>query len=411
MLRHARMRAGLSLAQVAGSELTRQAVHLIETGKVRPSMSSLRVITGRLDLSISSVLAKPNGGQQADGPVGELNSLVQGHQYQRAVERGAEILKDADSPRIVALVYHWVGHALIHLGRPLEALNRLKLALELFESLGDTWFVVDTMELQAKALHMAEDRQALEVAMRALERCRQLDPRPPETESRLLERIGTILAGCGDSSGARSYYEQALQAAGNVRDLAQVARIYHGLGFCYLKVGDLARAVDLVLKAETLYEAERRISEAPPNMHLPRVESDLGVLLMEQGDLDGAEQRFQSALRRYAELGTERVRSHALLSLGELRYRQRRYDEGLELVEEAVRLARRFNESRALGEAYKQLGEIRAAQGDVDRAVEDFQRALVILEESGLYEYRAECLKAYDGAMAQRRQADAAAGA
>jgi tetratricopeptide (TPR) repeat protein len=227
----------------------------------------------------------------------------------------------------------------------------------------------------------------------------------------VLERIGSIHVGRGDHAAGRSYYEQALQAAGPVRNLAQVARIYHGLGFCYLKVGDLGRAIDLVMKAETLYEAELRISGAPPNLNLPGVENDLGVLLMEQGDLERAEQRFQSALRRYAELGMQRVRSHALLSLGELRHRQGRYDEGVATVEEAINLAQRFFETRALGAGYKQLGELRAAQGDRDGAVEDFRRALAILEEAGLDEHRAECLRAYERVIAGRRQSQEAAGA
>jgi len=396
---------------VAGGELTRQAVHLIETGKVRPSMSSLRAITGRLAVPIQAVLARPQAAEESDREVGELQALFGQQRYSDTLERGAQILKGADSPPIVALVHQYVGHALIYLGRPIEGVNRLKLARELFEALADDQRVVETMELIAKALYFAEDPDALVMAMQALERCRMLDPRPPEIESRVLERIGTIHAGRGDYAAGRSYYEQALQAAGTVRDLAQVARVYHGLGFCYLKVGDLGRAIDLVLKAETLYEAELRISGAPPNLNLPRVESDLGVLFMEQGDLERAEQRFQSALRRYAELGVERVRSHALLSLGELRHRQGRYDEGVELVEEAIDLAQRFNEIRALGEGYKQLGELRAAQGDWDRAIEEFRRALAILEDAGLEEYRADCLRAYERALTRGRRPDAAAGA
>jgi len=409
LLRHARKRAGLSLAQVAGGDLTRQAVHLIETGRVRPSMNSLRIIASRLAIPIDHVLMRPDSESQRQ--VTELDTLLRGHQYERAVEQGAEILRDADSPSVIALVHQYVGHALIRLARPREALQRLDVARELFESLGDSGRVVETMELQAKGLHMAEDPTALEVAKRGLERCRSLDPRPAEIESRLLERMGTILAGAGDAAGARSYYEQALEAAGTVRDLAQVARIYHGLGFCYLKVEDLGRAIELVLKAETLYEAQLRISEAPPNTSLPRVESDLGVLFMEQGDLDRAEKRFQSAIKRYAELGVQRLRSHALLSLGELRHRQGRYREGLELVEEAVGLAQRFSEIRALGEGYKQLGELYAAQGDVDRAVSNFQRALAILEEAGLEAHRVECLRAYERALSKRYRAERAAGA
>jgi len=372
-------------------------------------MNSLSIIASRLAIPIDHVLMRPDSESQRQ--VTELDTLLRGHQYERAVEQGAEILRDADSPSVIALVHQYVGHALIRLARPREALQRLDVARELFESLGDSGRVVETMELQAKGLHMAEDPTALEVAKRGLERCRSLDPRPAEIESRLLERMGTILAGAGDAAGARSYYEQALEAAGTVRDLAQVARIYHGLGFCYLKVEDLGRAIELVLKAETLYEAQLRISEAPPNTSLPRVESDLGVLFMEQGDLERAEKRFQSAIKRYAELGVQRLRSHALLSLGELRHRQGRYREGLELVEEAVGLAQRFSEIRALGEGYKQLGELYAAQGDVDRAVSNFQRALAILEEAGLEAHRVECLRAYERALSKRYRAERAAGA
>ena len=411
VLRRARTLAGLSLAQVAGDELTRQAVHLIETGKVRPSMNSLRTITGRLAVPIEAVLVQPPAAYKSDGEVAELQALFGQQRYSDTLQRGVEILKSADSPPVVALIDQCVGHALIYLGRPLEALSRLKLARGLFESLADDHGAVETMELMAKALYFAEDPAALGVAMQALERCRTLDPRPPEIESRVLERIGSIHVGRGDHAAGRSYYEQALQAAGPVRDLAQVARIYHGLGFCYLKVGDLARAIDMVMKAETLYEAELRISGAPPNLNLPRVESDLGFLLMEQGDLERAEQRFQSALRTYAELGVERVRSHALLSLGELRHRQGRYAEGVEMVEEAITLAQRFFETRALGAGYKQLGELRAAQGDRDGAVEDFRRALAILEEAGLDEHRAECLRAYERVIAGRRHSQEAAGA
>lgn len=397
----------MSLAQVGGTELTRQAVHLIETGKVRPSMQSLRVITSRLAVPIQIVLVRTYPSED----VRELETLIQGHHYDRVLERGQEILKRTEADPAVALVHYYLGHALCQLGRPQLALQRLRLARELFESMGSEELVAETMDLEARALHNAEQPEALRVAEEALQRYRALDHRRPEIESRLVERIATILAGRGDFAAARVRYDEALEVAGGVRDLASVARIYHGLGYCYLRVGDLGRAVDLVLKSETLYEAEQRINDAPPNLDLPVVENDLGMLLMEQGDLDRAEQRFQSALQRFASLGVERWRSHVLLSLGELRHRQRRYDEGLEFVEEAVGLAQRLNETRALAAAYKQLGELRAAQGNLDRAISDFRRALAILEEAGLEERRAECMRAYERVLAQSPQPDAATSA
>jgi tetratricopeptide (TPR) repeat protein len=411
VLRHARRRAGLSLAQVAGSELTRQAVHLIETGKVRPSMNSLRVITSRLAVPMHSVLVEADAAIRQDEPVEELEALVREQYYDRALERGAEILQSALSPSVVASVHHYLGHALYRLGHPWKAMDRLTLALDLFNSGGASSSVVKTMELQARALHLAEDERALAVAEEALERCLALDPPEPRTKSALLELIGAILAARGDHVGARSRYDEALEAAGSVRDLAQMARIYHNLGFCYLRVGDLGRAIDLVLKAETLYEAEQRISGAPPNLDLPRVENDLGMLLMEQGDLVRAGQRIESALQRLSDLGVYRLRSHFLLSLAEVRHHQGRLADGVLLVEDAIGLARRLNETRALATGYKQLGELHAAQEEPDLAVRDFQRALAIMEEAGWDERRDDCLRAYERALGRRYQADAAAGA
>src|SRR5262252_4339094 len=57
-VRQARLQAGLSLAQVAGWELSRQAVHLIETGKARPRRRTLQIIARRLGVPVSSLLAK-----------------------------------------------------------------------------------------------------------------------------------------------------------------------------------------------------------------------------------------------------------------------------------------------------------------------------------------------------------------
>jgi transcriptional regulator with XRE-family HTH domain len=47
-LRQARLEAGLSLAQLAGSTCTRQHVCLIERGRARPSMPILQALAARL---------------------------------------------------------------------------------------------------------------------------------------------------------------------------------------------------------------------------------------------------------------------------------------------------------------------------------------------------------------------------
>src|SRR5438445_8041588 len=56
-VRQARTESGLSLAQVANGELTRAAIHLIETGRSRPSMPTLQLIASRTGKPLSYFLA------------------------------------------------------------------------------------------------------------------------------------------------------------------------------------------------------------------------------------------------------------------------------------------------------------------------------------------------------------------
>ena len=216
-LRQARTRARLSLSQVAGNELSRQTVHLIEIGKNRPSMRSLRVITERLAIPIREVLVGPPESTWDERAVNELEALIRSYHYDQALEQGGELLHQVQEPPARALVHLHLGLALCRLRRPTEALEQLNLAEELFVSLGNQERVAEATELQALALHVAEQPEALSVAEQALDRYRALPQHSPEVESRLLERLGTILAGRGDLLSARVQYEEALERAGGVR--------------------------------------------------------------------------------------------------------------------------------------------------------------------------------------------------
>jgi tetratricopeptide (TPR) repeat protein len=400
-LRQARVAAGLSLAQVGGHDLTRQAVHLIETGKVRPSMRSLRVLAQRLEVPVASLLAPGDGDAPFDeGSIADLDRLCRHHEYDRVIERALDLLDRCRAPELVACAHYFMGQALCYTARPQEALEHLAEARELFESFDDDQGrVAETMELEALALQIAEDRRALSVATEALRRYRALDGRRPEVESRLLQRVGTILAGSMELSAALAHYQQALHVAGGVRDLVRLARLYHGLGFCHMHMGDFRSGGELLAKAHTLYEAEERLAGTGRRSDLARVENDIGILLLFQGDLSGAEPHFWSALERFDTAGHERMRSHVLLSLGDVRQRQGRPGESAELVGQAISLAARLNETQALATAHQQMAELQASLGERDAAMESFQRALDILAETGLERRHADCLAARERAL------------
>jgi tetratricopeptide (TPR) repeat protein len=406
-LRQARVAAGLSLAQMGGHELTRQAVHLIETGKVRPSMRSLRVLAQRLDVPVATLLAPGDGEAPFDeGSIAELDRLCRHYEYDQVIAHALELLERCRAPELVAGAHYFMGQALCHTARPQEALEHLAEARELFESCDDDQGrVAETMELEALALQIAEDNRALGVAGEALRRYRALDGRRPEVESRLLQRLGTILAGSMEYRSALAHYQEALHVAGGVRDLVRLARLYHGLGTCHLHMGDYRAGGELLAKAHTLYEAEERLAGTGHRSDLARVENDIGMLLLFQGDSAGAEQHFWSALARFDAAGHERMRSHVLLSLGELRQRQGRTGESAEFVQGAISLSGRLNETQALATAHQQMAELHASLGEWDAAMDSFQQALDILLEAGLERRHAECLAARERALGATRRA------
>jgi len=58
--KQARLEAGLSLGQVAGSDISRTAIYFVETGKAKPSMETLKLIAARTGRPLDFFLVRPS---------------------------------------------------------------------------------------------------------------------------------------------------------------------------------------------------------------------------------------------------------------------------------------------------------------------------------------------------------------
>lgn len=408
-LRRAREEAGLTLAQVAGSELTRQAVHLIETGKVRPSRASLELIARRLNRPVTAFLvAAPADGKATfpDRRIERLDDLCHRHEYAHALRLARLLLRSPESEGLTAYAHFYAGLALYRLGRRGEALNHLRKARRRFEISGNPWFAAEAMDWEAVVLYREDDLDtAVALAEEALRLYRSLEPRRPEIEARILEHIGTFLARRHAYDGARASFEAALRVMGTISDLEAMGRNYHGLAHCSYAVGDVRRAIELMEKAVSFYSAEHELRPAPAKDLLPPAQNDLGFFLMQQGQLDRAEAYFHMALDNIAAAGEDRFRTYVLLSIGQLRYRQGRLDEAQEVVHEAIHLSVALKQSVTEAEGHQQLAELHEAHGELEAADQRFERALGILQAAGLDDRLTECRRAYDKVLALRRGA------
>ena len=396
----ARREAGLSLAQVAGADITRAAIHLIESGRAKPSLPTLELIARRTGKPLSFfmpagvVVDGPKTPPELQGRVSELERLSLRRDDEAVLKLSEWLIERGLSRADEAQVRLLAGQARVQTRRPQGALAHLRRARALFDDLGDDWMSVECMDWEAAAL--GEDPASLDLAREALERCRSLDPIPVDLEARLLTRIAAKHLARHEWEEAIESYDAALEVSRSLRDLDRMARLHDGLADAYRQLGNLEQANRHAERAIALHSVAR------DRTMLARSENNLGVLLIEQGRFPEAADHLRRALELCAELGIDVGRSHVVLSLAELEIARGNGDDARSFLAEARALARRQKESLTLAFAHQLAGRLAAAEGDAETADAEYAEALVLMRQARAGERLVQCHTEYAAALEKR---------
>jgi len=186
----------MSLSQVARGDISRTALHLIETGKCRPSIVSLKLIADRTGKSVDYFLQP---GQAVD--VESLPLLMQDLELALAQERfddakalATRLAKAVAEPRERGRICLMCAQAYLRSASVEEALPLLAEARVIYEASQDKWMLAECLDWQAAAEHLLEDPAALATARHALGLARSLTPQPQRLLVRIYGRIGSICA-------------------------------------------------------------------------------------------------------------------------------------------------------------------------------------------------------------------------
>jgi tetratricopeptide (TPR) repeat protein len=392
-VRQARQEANLSLGQIAGDVVSRTAIHLIEKGRSQPSMETLQLIAHQTRKPIEFFLLNPEvlpELAERRGHLRELERLTAIRAFRKVTEVAPALLKQKWSDEDAALVHFYLGQAYCRLVQPREALEHLPMARNTFERLGDEWMAVEALDWESSALGLTDDPQAIPLALQSLDRCRKLDPKPPQTEARILGHIANMYVVANAWAKAIGTYEAAVTASSGVKDLLQLAKMHHGLGVAYQRMQQPAKARQHLDRALALYSIESDLSA------VYRVENDLGCLLLRQGHLDSAEQHLRTALVGSAELQIDRRgRGHMLASLGEVCLRRGQVQEARRYLAEAWESAQATSEQVVLVEVHALLGELEAQENHPEEADEQFESAIRILDALEIPDRLRDCHMKY----------------
>lgn len=337
-------------------------MHLYETGKARPSTRNLHLIASRIGVPVSALLAgrKPPATVAPEIVAEQLKALCDRHHYEQAREQGEKALAAGLPGRLAAVVRYCLGYALVRLHRPDEALPHLDQAQQLFLTYDDPWYVAETMDWQASALHLFGDGRAIETAREALHQYQALEPRSPDSEAHMLEHLGTFLWSLGDYGSGGRYLEQALHLPGTLHDLLRLGRIYQGLGVCHFELSRRDEGLHLLAQATELIEIEAKLDPAETRTFLPLLRNNHAWLLAQAGELDLAATMIEQALQSLDEPAPQRSRSYLLDTLSEVRLRRGDVPGALRAATEALAHAEKAHDPRAQALALRRLGELHA---------------------------------------------------
>jgi len=378
-VKQARADAGLSLAQVAGGEISRTAIYFVETGKAKPSMETLKLIAERTGRPLDFFLSRPSTTEaRSSASTVELERLVVTGDPSGALAAGEALLSTEHDPEIVARIRFQMATAHLRLAQWVPARRLASTARTHFEQSGDMLMTAECLGSEASAAYMMQDPGALALAEGALATCRSLNPIPSITESRLLGVLGGVHSANHRWEAAIKALEQSIAAGDVVQDLRRLSILYSNLSFAYQELNNIGQATHYAQRAITLHETlNDRIS-------LARTENNLGIMLLREGEVATARSHFERSLRLFEESKAEDSTKVALLlSFSELEVTESNLDNAARFANEALELARQNSAVGTLADAHAWLGQIAALRGDDRVADKEFAAAFDVLRQPG----------------------------
>lgn len=389
-VRQARLEAGLSLAQVAEGEVTRAAIHLVEQGKMRPSMRTLQLIARKTGRPITYFLPGAAGTEDQRVARDQIERLVMQEEFAKAVEFGERLLEDHLPSVLEAEVRFFIGRSHVRTRDGDAALRHLRLARQIFQQIGDQWMATECIDQEAAALFLLEDPRALSVAMEALERCEQMNPVPSGLYARTLLLLGTIYKQRQDWRSAVRFFEKGLDASSSLQSLRHRAMVYDSLSAAYQELGRFATALNYSQRAFALYATDRDLTS------LAGAENNLGYLLLKQGQVDAAEQHLNRALDLCDRHDPHKqVRSYVLNSLAELHVVRGDLDSAGTYLHEALQVALENGARQPEATSRQLLGRLHFARGEMEAADAEFTQAIEVLTSLEAHERLRDCLIEY----------------
>jgi len=372
-IRQARLRAGLTQAELAKDRYTAAYISALELGHAKPSMAALAFIAERMGVPVREFVGDDDLGPSRL----EADLLLASGEYQAALDRYQSLLDHATDRRRRAEALRGLAESLCRLNRGGEAIRLAAEAQELFGAMHRPVDAADAGYWLAYG-HFQQDNTAEARALLGglLERARSGVQPVPDFRFRVLMALASVEMRDAEYHRAIDYMEEA-RGLGEDLDLKRRATLLSGLSMSYREAGDLEASVTAGVQSLALYHAaEAERDEAT-------LCSSLALTYLQVGNLNRADELLASAVTTFERLNDRRLMAHALDSQAQVALARHDVQAASELVARAMQLAGETNNFNALAGARQTAAHLERERGDAEAATGHLSAAVDLLREHG----------------------------
>jgi tetratricopeptide (TPR) repeat protein len=372
-IRQARLRAGLTQAELAKGRYTAAYISALELGHAKPSMAALAFIAERMGVPVREFVGDDDLGPSRL----EADLLLASGEYQAALDRYQSLLDHATDRRRRAEVLRGMAEALCRLERGGEAIRFAAEASELFQAMHRPTDAADAGYWLAYGHYQQDNTTEARALLSGLLATARAGAAPvPDFQFRVLMAIAGVEMRDAEYHRAIDYMEEARGLSGSL-DLRRQANLLSGLAMSYREAGDLEAAVATGVQSLALYRAaEMERDEAT-------LASDLALTYMEVGNLSRAEELLSSAVETVERLGDTLRLAHIVESQAQVALARHELDTAEALVAQTLSLSEEAGNHHAKASARQTASRIALERGDTDGAAENLRLAVDILREHG----------------------------
>lgn len=364
-IRHLRQQLQLSQRQLAGKEMTRHFISLVESGRAVPSDRTLRIIAERLGKPVS-YFTTDEGEQELVANAGLALLEAARHKLERgevqtSIRLLTRIVSSDQDPYLLAESHYLLSMCQRELGDNEQAISHCNEAVTAYLQLGDRAGLVRVYLQMGAAAFALEDlpaaRRAYDQAVRYSSELKSL----LDVHIQALTYLGTTLVRLGDLDQAIVVYQRAWHECGGQATPEQSGKVAMGLGKALFQSGQLEPSCDWTHRAVKLLE-QANSSDKVLALH------NLAVMQAAGGAGSETQRTLQECLRIYRAMGRTDKQASVLEDEAWYWVRNGNHARARACCLEAIELLDVKDVGELRGRLYRVLGTIAEAEGDAEQA-------------------------------------------